>query len=211
MYQLSIDHQGRSVTTTDHPDRDDAHRSPHQLRHRRRLLPAAAAHAPDTTRYELLALAEPDSRATRPHHTGHATIAPAGRKPARPPPTTPPSPRSDGSPTTTTPGTTEPTPTLSALPAGGPHRRPRRRALLVHRWHTLARSRTTGWSRAAHRTRSACPGDTAPPRPEPGRYPPQPRRAGRRRARRFAHRHHHRPSQRPDLVVCPADLGATAS
>ena len=27
MYQLSIDHQGRSVTTTDHPDRDDAHRS----------------------------------------------------------------------------------------------------------------------------------------------------------------------------------------
>ena len=27
MYQLSIDHHGRSVTTTDHPDRDDAHRS----------------------------------------------------------------------------------------------------------------------------------------------------------------------------------------
>ena len=23
MYQLSIDHQGRSVTTTDHPDRDE--------------------------------------------------------------------------------------------------------------------------------------------------------------------------------------------
>ena len=80
MYQLSIDHQGRSVTTTDHPDRDDAHRSlinyvigaDYYLR----PLPTH----PDTTRYELLALAEPDSRATRPHHTGHATIAPAGHE-----------------------------------------------------------------------------------------------------------------------------------
>ena len=166
MYQLSIDHQGRSVTTTDHPDRDDAHRSlinyvigaDYYLR----PLPTH----PDTTRYELLALAEPDSRAAMDHRPPRH-LAPRSRHRPR-----------------------------SALPAGGPHRRPRRRPLLVHRWHTLARSRTAGRSRAAHRTRSACPGDTAPPRPEPGRYPPQPRRAGRRRARRFAHRHHHRPGCR---------------
>lgn len=76
MYQLSIDHQGRSVTTTDHPDRDDAHRSllNYVIGADYYLRPLATD--ADTIRYELLALAEADSRATRPHHTGHATIAP---------------------------------------------------------------------------------------------------------------------------------------
>ncbi|MBY0289725.1 MAG: hypothetical protein K2X52_21685 [Mycobacteriaceae bacterium] len=77
MYHLSIDHQGRAITTTDHPDRDDAHRSllNYVIGADYYLRPVCTD--ADTTRYELLALADPDSRAARPHHTGHATIAPA--------------------------------------------------------------------------------------------------------------------------------------
>ncbi len=75
MYQLSINHQGRSVTTTDHPDHDDAHRSliSYVIAADYYLRPLSTD--TDTVRYELLALADPDRRAARPQHTGHATIS----------------------------------------------------------------------------------------------------------------------------------------
>ncbi len=79
MYQLSIDHPGRSRSVTDHVDREHAHRSlldyvigaDYYLR----PLPTGS----ETTRYELLALAEPDSGASHPRRAGHATIQAATR------------------------------------------------------------------------------------------------------------------------------------
>jgi hypothetical protein len=77
MYQLSIDHRGRSVTISDHPSRDHAHRSllDYVIGADYYLRPLATAGA-EATRYELLQLAEADTTAHRPTSAGHATIAP---------------------------------------------------------------------------------------------------------------------------------------
>jgi hypothetical protein len=74
MYQLTIDHQGRPVTTTAHPDHNDAHRSllDYVIGADYYLRPLSAD--TDTQRYELLALTDPDTR--QPQRTGHATITP---------------------------------------------------------------------------------------------------------------------------------------
>ena len=81
MYQLSIEHQGRSRSVTDHVDREHAHRSlldyvigaDYYLR----PLPTGS----DTTRYELLALAEPTAAPATP---GAPDTPPSNQQPAPP-------------------------------------------------------------------------------------------------------------------------------
>ena len=111
MHQLSIDHDTKSVSISDHPDFDDAHHALMQYVIGADYYLRPVQNAPTHTSYELLRLADDDdpARVRHPRITGIAVISELTPTPNRRcrPPTTPPATRSAGSTTTTARGDTD--------------------------------------------------------------------------------------------------------
>ena len=110
MHQLSIDHDTKSVSISDHPDFDDAHHALMQYVIGADYYLRPVQNAPTHTSYELLRLADDDDSVRAPTPASPASLSsrssPTPNRRCRPL-TTPPATRSAGSTTTTARGDTD--------------------------------------------------------------------------------------------------------